>query len=133
MKYFEMVYKEMERLLIYELPETIRKLNEEKNDGLIISPFSNKTLQDKNLQAPYFTFAISHSEKTSKDILIENVVFKCEIEVHLNETDRDYQLKLWRYFAAVERLIEDNGASDFWQSAKVSDSRGSKIFIRVVV
>ena len=41
MKNFEDVYKELEEMLIEQLPVYIQKINEEKNDGIILKEFYN--------------------------------------------------------------------------------------------
>ena len=52
MKNFKPVYKELENLIINKLPEYIEKINKEHNDGIILKPFENKSLEEnciKNL------------------------------------------------------------------------------------
>lgn len=46
MKDFETVYNELENLLIKKLPEYIEKINKQHNDGLLIKPFENKSLEE---------------------------------------------------------------------------------------
>lgn len=52
MKNFKPVYKELENLIINKLPGYIEKINKEHNDGIILKPFENKSLEEnciKNL------------------------------------------------------------------------------------
>ena len=52
MKNFKPVYKELENLIINKLPEYIEKINKEHNDGIILKPSENKSLEEnciKNL------------------------------------------------------------------------------------
>ena len=62
MKSFEPVYKELEYLLIQKLPEYIEKINKEHNDGIILKPFENKSLEENCIKTPSFIFSIEESE-----------------------------------------------------------------------
>ena len=52
MKSFEIVYKELEYLLIQKLPENIEKINKEHNDGIILKLFENKSLGENCIRTP---------------------------------------------------------------------------------
>ena len=41
--------------MLEKLPEYIDKINKEKNDGLILKPFTNKEVIQGNLKTPFFT------------------------------------------------------------------------------
>ena len=68
MKSFEIVYKELEYLLIQKLPESIEKINKEHNDGIILKPFENKSLEENCIKTPSFTFNIEETEYSEGQI-----------------------------------------------------------------
>ena len=71
MKSFEIVYKELEYLLIQKLPENIEKTNKEHNDGIILKTFENKSLEENCIKTPSFTFNIEETKYSEKDRIIE--------------------------------------------------------------
>ena len=62
MKNFEPVYKELENLFINKLPEDIEKINKEHNDGIILKPFENKSLEENCIKTPSFSFKFEETE-----------------------------------------------------------------------
>ena len=75
MKSFEIVYKELEYLLIQKLPENIEKTNKEHNDGIILKTFENKSLEENCIKTPSFTFNIEETEYYEKARIITNTDF----------------------------------------------------------
>ena len=66
MKNFEPVYKELEKLFINKLPEYIEKINKEHNDGIILKPFENKSLEENCIKTPSFSFKFEETEYEEK-------------------------------------------------------------------
>ena len=62
MKSFESVYKELEDLFIKQLPDYIEKVNKAHNDGIILKPFENTTLEEECLRTPCFKFKLENTE-----------------------------------------------------------------------
>ena len=56
MKNFEEVYKELGKLFIEKLPTYIEKINEKRNDGLIIKPFNNTSLEENCIKQTLYLF-----------------------------------------------------------------------------
>lgn len=83
MKCFEPVYKELEYLLIQKLPECIDKINKEHNDGIILKPFENKSLEENCIKTPSFIFSVEESEYSEKDRIVENTIYTVSIELKL--------------------------------------------------
>lgn len=107
MKSFETVYKELEYLFIEKLPEYIEKVNKEHNDGIILTPFYNKTLDEDCLKIPNFRFGLNESEYTEKDRIIENTVYNFNLEVHTGLQTSKKVFYLCRYVEAIELMIDE--------------------------
>ena len=101
MKSFEIVYKELEYLLIQKLPESIEKINKENNDGIILKPFENKSLEENCIKTPSFTFNIEETEYSEKDRIIENTVFSIRLEIKLPSYIENKVILLYRYLEAI--------------------------------
>ena len=89
MKSFEPVFKELEYLLIKKLPEKIEKINKQHNDGIILKPFENKSLEENCVKTPFFSFKLEETEYEEKDRIIENEVYKISIEIKSTHRCRD--------------------------------------------
>lgn len=130
MKSFEIVYKELEYLLIQKLPESIEKINKEHNDGIILKPFENKSLEENCIKTPSFTFNIKETEYSEKDRIIENTIFSISLEIKLQPHTENKHILLNRYYEAIEMtIIEYEG----WQEIKILSSRENKVFIRITI
>lgn len=129
MKSFEIVYKELEYLLIQKLPESIEKINKENNDGIILKPFENKRLEENCIKTPSFTFSIEETEYSEKDRIIENTVFSIRLEIKLPSYIENKVILLYRYLEAIEKTLSDN---ENWLECKIVNISANKIFIRIV-
>lgn len=129
MKSFEIVYKELEYLLIQKLPESIEKINKENNDGIILKPFENKSLEENCIKTPSFTFNIEETEYSEKDRIIENTVFSIRLEIKLPSYIENKVILLYRYLEAIEKTLSDN---ENWLECKIVNISANKIFIRIV-
>lgn len=129
MKSFEIVYKELEYLLIQKLPESIEKINKENNDGIIFKPFENKSLEENCIKTPSFTFNIEETEYSEKDRIIENTVFSIRLEIKLPSYIENKVILLYRYLEAIEKTLSDN---ENWLECKIVNISANKIFIRIV-
>lgn len=130
MKSFEIVYKELEYLLIQKLPESIEKINKEHNDGIILKPFENKSLEENCIKTPSFTFDIEETEYSEKDRIIENTVFSISLEIKLQPHIENKHILLNRYYEAIEMTINNN---EDWQECKITGSKENKVFIKITV
>ncbi len=130
MKNFEPVYKELEFLLINKLSENIEKINKEYNDGIIIKPFENKSLEENCIKTPSFTFNIEETEYSEKDRIIENTVFIISLEIKLQPHTENKHFLLCRYYEAIEMTINNN---EDWQECKITGSKENKVFIKIIV
>lgn len=130
MKSFEPIYKELEYLLIQKLPECIYKTNKEHNDGIILKPFENKSLEENCIKTPSFTFNIEETEYSEKDRIIENTVFTVSLEIKLEANKQNKTIILWRYFEAIEMTINSN---EYWQECKINKTFKDRLFLRILV
>lgn len=128
MKSFEPVYKELETLFIEKLPEYIDKVNKDHNDGIILKPFENQTLQEKCIKQPCFVFGFEEAEYSEKDRIIENIIFCVSFEIKLQNNFGNESLIFWRYSDAISRMIKDNVNNI---NFTVSEIKEKKIFIRI--
>lgn len=129
MKSFEIVYNELEYLLIQKLPESIEKINKENNDGIIVKPFENKSLEENCIKTPSFTLNIEETEYSEKDRIIENTVFSIRLEIKLPSYIENKVILLCRYLEAIEKTLSDN---ENWLECKIVNISANKIFIRIV-
>ena len=129
MKSFESVYKELEDLLIKQLPEYIEKINKEHNDGIILKPFENTTLEENCIKTPSFAFNIEESEYSEKDRIIENTVFTISFEIKLQDKAKTTIL-FCRYVEAVINMINEYESINLYEISKIVRN---KIFIRITL
>ena len=125
MKNFEEVYRELEELFITQLPVYILKINEEKNDGIIL-----KELNKDCKRHPSFTFKMETSEYDEKDRIIGNTVFEVGIEINLENDNENKTIELWRYERAIERLISEYEGKN-WIYLKVTGVKGNAIRLKI--
>ena len=130
MKSFEIVYKELEYLLIQKLPENIEKTNKEHNDGIILKTFENKSLEENCIKTPSFTFNIEETEYSEKDRIIENTVFSISLEIKLQPHTEKKSILFWRYVESIENLIDEYESDNLFGIYKTEKN---KIFIRITL
>ena len=128
MKSFETVYKELEYLLIQKLPESIEKINKEHNDGIILKPFENKSIEENCIKTPSFTFNIEESEYSEKDRIIENTVFSISLEIKLQPYTEKTSILFRRYVESIGNLIDEYESDKLFGIYKTEKN---KIFIRI--
>ena len=128
MKNFEPVYQELENLLINKLPEYIEKINKEHNDGIILKPFENKSLEENCIKTPYFSFKLEETEYEEKDRIIENTIYTISLEIKLPPNTEQKTIILYRYFEAIEMTIKE---TEGWQEIKIFSTRENKAFIKI--
>lgn len=129
MKNFEPVFKELEYLLIKNLPENIEKINMEHNDGIILKSFENTTLEANCIKTPSFVFNIEETDYFEKDRIIENTVFSISLEIKLQSHTENRIILLCRYLEAIEKTLSEN---ENWLECKIVNISANKIFIRIV-
>lgn len=125
MKNFEEVYWELEELFTTQLPVYIQKINEEKNDGIIL-----KELNKDCKRHPSFNFKMETSEYDEKDRIIGNTVFEVGIEINLENDNENKTIELWRYERAIERLIVEYEGKN-WIYLEVTGVKGNKIYLKI--
>ena len=130
MKSFEPVYKALEYLLIQKLPEYIEKINKEYNDGIILRPFENKSLEENCIKTPSFIFRIEESEYSEKDRIVENTIYTVSIELKLQPNIELRPIIFSRYSEAIELIIQKD---DMWIDCKITNSKENKIVMRITV
>lgn len=131
MESFEIVYKELEDLVINKLPDFIEKVNVEHNDGIIIKPFENTKLEENCLNLPSIKFAFEQAEYEEKDRIIENTLYEVSFEIKLPEYEKDKTIHLWRYIEAINKMLleEKNEDIEYFRIIKI---QGVKVFIKLV-
>ena len=130
MKSFESVYKELEYLLIQKLPDYIEKINKEHNDGIILKPFENKSLEENCIKTPSFIFNIEETEYSEKDRIVENTIYTVSIELKLQPNIELRPIIFSRYSEAISLIIQKNY---MWIDCKITNSKGNKIVMRITV
>ena len=130
MKSFEPVYKELEYLLIQKLPDYIEKINKEHNDGIILKPFENKSLEENCIKTPSFIFNIEETEYSEKDRIVENTIYTVSIELKLQPNIELRPIIFSRYSEAISLIIQKNY---MWIDCKITNSKGNKIVMRITV
>ena len=130
MKNFEPVYKELEYLFINKLPEYIEKINKEHNDGIILKPFENKSLEENCIKTPSFSFKLEETEYEEKDRIIENTIYTISLEIKLQSNTENQTIIFSRYIEAINKMIEEN---KIWQDCRITNVKKSTIFIRISI
>ena len=129
MKSFEPVYKELEELLIQQLPDYIEKINKKHNDGIILKTFGNTTLAENCIKTPSFAFYIEETEYSEKDRIIENTVFTVSLEIKLQDKAKTTIL-FCRYVEALQNMIDEYESINLYEISKIVRN---KIFIRITL
>ena len=128
MKNFEPVYKELENLFINKLPEYIEKINKEHNDGIILKPFENKSLEENCIKTPSFSFKLEETEYEEKDRIIENTIYTISIELKLPQFYENPIIVMWRYIEAIKRMIAEE-ATDY--KYQIMNLKSNRLFIKI--
>ncbi len=128
MKNFEPVYQELENLLINKLPEYIEKINKEHNDGIILKPFENKSLEENCIKTPSFSFKLEETEYEEKDRIIENTIYTISLEIKLQPNCKNTTIILWRYFETFQKLFNELESTLLFKIQKVA---GNKIIFLI--
>lgn len=122
MKNFEPVYKELENLFINKLPEYIEKINKEHNDGIILKPFENKSLEENCIKTPSFSFKLEETEYEEKDRIIENTIYTISLEIKLQPNCENKTIILWRYYEAFISLLDEREDKYFMQLQNIKSN-----------
>lgn len=128
MKNFEPVYKELENLIINKFPEYIEKINKEHNDGIILKPFENKSLEENCIKTPSFSFKLEETEYEEKDRIIENTIYTISIELKLPQFYENPIIVMWRYIEAIKRMIAEE-ATDY--KYQIMNLKSNRLFIKI--
>lgn len=128
MKSFEPVFKELEYLLIKKLPEKIEKINQEHNDGIILEPFENKSLEENCIKMPCLSFKLEETEYEEKDRIIENEVYKISIEIKIHSNTQNKIIFLWRYLEAIQLIFNEEDSAYLY---RIENMQGGKVYIRI--
>lgn len=128
MKNFEPVYKELENLFINKLPEYIEKINKEHNDGIILKPFENKSLEENCIKTPSVSFKFEETEYEEKDRIIENSIYTISLEIKLPQFYENPIIVMWRYIEAIKRMITEE-ATDY--KYLIMNLKSNRLFIKI--
>ena len=128
MKNFEPVYKELENLFINKFPEYIEKINKEHNDGIILKPFENKSLEENCIKTPSFSFKLEETEYEEKDRIIENTIYTISLEIKLPQFYENPIIVMWRYIEAIKRMIAEE-ATDY--KYQIMNLKSNRLFIKI--
>ncbi len=128
---FEKIRNELENLLINELPRQIDVVNRVHNDGVVLVPFTNRTMHDEHLTPPYWKLTATSGERQDKDILLQNVVWTVKLELILPHMWKNKELLMDRYVEAITQTLE-NADTEAWERIEVSGIRGTQLTARIV-
>lgn len=129
MQNFEEVYKELGKLFIEKLPTYIEKINEKKNDGLIIQPFNNTSLEENCIKQPCFKLTFTGGEYSEKDRIIENEVYTVSLEIFLKTQIENIIIAYSRYVEALQIMLNEEDCSFQYKITKIE---GMKVFINII-
>lgn len=134
-KSFEPVYKELEELFIQKLPEYIKKINKEYNDGIYLKKFENHNLIEDCSKLPCFKFSLEESEYTEKDRIIENTVFNMRFEIKITDYQKDKIIIYWRYFETIQEMLKDYlyDENSIFLSIKFMHLNTNSIQIKIII
>lgn len=130
MKNFEPVYKELENLFINKLPEYIEKINKEHNDGIILKPFENKSLEENCIKTPSFSFKLEETEYEEKDRIIENTIYTISLEIKLPPNIEKRTIVFWRYVESIEKIVNED---TLFQNINLKNSLPNRLQIKIIV
>ena len=128
MKNFEPVYKELENLFINKLPEYIEKINKEHNDGIILKPFENKSLEENCIKIPSFSFKLEETEYEEKDRIIENTIYTISLEIKLEQFYENQIVVMWRFIEAINKMLTEEARDYKYQ---IMNLKLNRIFIKI--
>lgn len=130
MKNFEPVYKELDNLFINKLPEYIEKINKEHNDGIILKPFENKTMEENCIKTPSFSFKLEETEYEEKDRIIENTIYTISLEIKLPPNIEKRTIVFWRYVESIEKIVNED---TLFQNINLKNSLPNRLQIKIIV
>ena len=128
MKNFESIYKELENLFINKLPEYIEKINKEHNDGIILKPFENKSLEENCIKTPSFSFKLEETEYEEKDRIIENTIYTISLEIKLEQFYENQIVVMWRFIEAINKMLTEEARDYKYQ---IMNLKLNRIFIKI--
>ena len=128
MKNFEPVYKELENLFINKIPEYIEKINKEHNDGIILKPFENKSLEENCIKTPSFSFKLEETEYEEKDRIIENTIYTISLEIKLEQFYENQIVVMWRFIEAINKMLTEEARDYKYQ---IMNLKLNRIFIKI--
>ncbi|MBR4791735.1 MAG: hypothetical protein IK024_12660 [Treponema sp.] len=129
MKTLETILPTLHNLFIEQLPLYIEKINKEKNDGIILPPFQNKTLFENCQKLPYYKLTFEEAEYTEKDRIIENTVFKLCFEIRIDKNTDEHLINFARYEEAVKTAIKEGAYDEVLEITK-TNLKNCTIYIR---
>ena len=121
---FEDILPTLNELFIKKLPIYIEEINKEKNDGIIILPFENKSLFENCQKLPCFKFELLEAEYSEKDRSVENTVFEFDLEIKTRNSGELEILKILRYIETIDNMIES-----CLENLRVFTIRETKLFL----
>ncbi len=127
MKNFEPVYKELENLFINKIPEYVEKINKEHNDGIILKPFENKSLEENCIKTPSFSFKLEETEYEEKDRIIESEKYTFSIEIKVDTQKINENIILFRYIESINIMLS---SEDLKNLIKIQKIMNTKIWIQ---
>lgn len=133
MKTLETILPTLHNLFIEQLPLYIEKINKEKNDGLILLPFQNKSLFENCQKLPCFKITLKETDYSEKDRIVENTVFNICIEINNNNSEKKWLLNFCRYAEAICNTIQEYENNENILEIKIKKIQENKVYIRIVM
>ncbi len=125
---FETIYKELENLLINRFPENIQKINKEHNDGIIIKPFENKSLEENCIKTPSFSFNLEETEYEEKDRIVEYTIYTINLEIKLPPNIENNTLFFLRYVEAFQKMFNTEESNCLF---KIQQTKKYKLRLKI--
>ncbi len=127
----EDVLPTLHELFIEKLPLYIEEINKEKNDGLLLLPFENKTLFENCQKLPCFMLEQKNAEYTEKDRIIENTVIEFKIEIKTKNNTANTVIETARYIQAIDKMLKEyeNG----FQKITITKTENNVIYLKITL
>lgn len=115
-------------MTVTKLPNYIEETNKKHNDGILITPFENKSILEKCQKRPYFNFKLFETKYSEKDRIIENYFFEVCLEIMPNQIKTNNIIIFCRYHESFEKMFMENKSLI---EIKINNIKYNKYYIRM--
>ena len=109
----------------------IEKINKEKNDGLLLLPFENKTLFENCQKLPCFKLELLEAEYSEKDRIIENTIFEFKLEIKNKSYTPNTLIETARYTQAIDKILKE--CENSFQKITITKTENNIIYLKITL